>query len=211
MENASKALIIAGSVLIALLVISLLVVFYNNIKNLMEAEHTQDITEQIAEYNKKYDVYYRNNLYGSEILSICNKVYDYNKREVEEEGYSKLDIQVTFNKQIIAYNSEIIIDTKQTYNSDTLKQKVEYLESNIENYGKQKVSGKTIEVLSGLRTNEIKDLLGTENISEVQAKINLYLGYKSALSNLKAKTFSATKFEYDQNTGRVEKMIFKEN
>ena len=165
MENASKALIIAGSVLIALLVISLLVVFYNNIKNLMGAKHTQDITEQIAE----------------------------------------------FNKQIIAYNSEIIIDTKQTYNSDTLKQKVEYLESNIENYGKQKVSGKTIEVLSGLRTNEIKDLLETENISEVQAKINLYLGYKSALSNLKAKTFSATKFEYDQNTGRVEKMIFKEN
>lgn len=211
MENASKALIIAGSVLIAIVVISVLVMFYGNIKDLMNVEHKVDVSEQIAEFNKQYDVYYRDNLYGSDILSLANKVYDYNKRQSEEQGYTKLDIQVTFKSKVIAYGAETIIDTKQVYNSDDLKQKAEYIETNTQNYGKQRVSGKTIEALSGLRTNELKDLLKTENISEVQTKINYYLGYKSALSTLKSKTFKADKFEYDNTNGRVTKMIFKEN
>lgn len=211
MENASKALIIAGSLLIALLVISLLVMFYNNIRELIGAEHNVDISEQVTEFNKQYDVYYRNNLYGSDILSISNKVYDYNKRESEEQGYSKLDIQVTFTKKVTAYKGEVIIDTKQTYNSDALKKKAEELQNSIDNYGKQKESGKTIEVLSGMRTKELEDLLGTTDISSVQEKINYYLGYKSALTNLKSKTFSAKTFEYDNSTGRITLMKFVEN
>lgn len=211
MENASKALIMAGGILIALLVISLLVMFYGNIKNLMSANYNTDVTEQVAEFNKQYDVYYRDNLYGSDILSIANKVYDYNKREYEEQGYARLDIEVTIKSKIMAYNSEIIVDSKQKYNADALKQKAEYLDNNIQKYGKQKVSGKTIEALSGLRTNELKELLGTDNITQVQEKINLYLGYKSALATLKSKTFKAEKFKYDESTGRITLMKFVEN
>ncbi len=211
MENASKALIIAGGVLIALIVISLLVMFFGNIKHLMNIEHKVDVSDQVTEFNKQYDVYYRDNLYGSDILSLANKIYDYNKREHEEEAYAKLDMEVTFKSKIIAYNSEVIIETKQIYNSNTIKKKIEYIDSNIQKYGKQKVSGKTIEALSGLRTNELEELLGTENITEVQTKINYYLGYKSALTTLKAKTFKKEKFEYDDTNGRITKMVFKEN
>lgn len=211
MENGAKALIIAGSVLIAILVISLLVMFYGNIKELMNIQHDVDVSEQVAEFNKQYDVYYRDNLYGSDILSIANKVYDYNKRQAEEQGYARLDIEVTIRTKIIAYDAEIILDSKKSYNADELKQKAEYLDDNIQKYGKQKVSGKTIEALSGLRTNELKELLGTENINNVQEKINLYLGYKTALTTLKSKTFKAEKFEYDNLTGRITLMKFIEN
>jgi len=211
MENASKALIMAGSVLIALLIISLLVMFYNNISEMMNANHSSDLTEQVAEFNKQYDVYYRDNLYGSDILSLANKVYDYNKRESEEDGYSILEMQVTFKSQVSAYDGEVIVNKNEAFNADNLKQKKEYLDSKVEVYGKQKVSGNTIQALSGLRTNELKELLGTENISEVQTKINYYLGYKSALATLKSKTFEATKFEYDDLTGRITLMKFTEN
>ena len=42
MENASKALIIAGSVLVALMVISLLVIFFNNIRDLQGIEQDSE-------------------------------------------------------------------------------------------------------------------------------------------------------------------------
>ena len=71
MENASKALIMAGGIFIALLVITLLVFFYNNIVTVQNADEEAEIIEQAAEFNKQYDVYNRNNLYGSEILSLA--------------------------------------------------------------------------------------------------------------------------------------------
>ena len=53
MENASKALIMAGGVLIALLVIGLLVFFYNNLSGLQSIEQSNDDVEAITEFNKK--------------------------------------------------------------------------------------------------------------------------------------------------------------
>lgn len=213
MENASKALMIAGEVLIALLVISLLVVFYNNIKDLRGTKETVDVTEQVAEYNKQYDVYYRDNLYGSDILSLANKIYDYNKTESEIEGYAKLEMQVTF-KYGISANKEIIVSKKEVYSAQDLKEKAQYLENNIEKYGKEKISGNTVQALAGLRTSELKQILGIgieESIpTTVQTKINNYLGYKSALSTLKSRRFKAESFEYDNKTGRITLMKFVE-
>ena len=213
MENASKALMIAGEVLIALLVISLLVVFYNNIKDLRGTKETVDVTEQVAEYNKQYDVYYRNNLYGSDILSLANKIYDYNKTESEIEGYAKLEMQVTF-KYGISANKEIIVSKKEVYSAQDLKEKAQYLENNIEKYGKEKISGNTVQALAGLRTSELKQILeiGIEESipTTIQTKINNYLGYKSALSTLKSRRFKAESFEYDNKTGRITLMKFVE-
>lgn len=106
MENASKALIIAGSILISILVISLLVVFYNDIKDFMGTEHNIDVEEQASEFNKQYDVYYRDNLYGSDVLSIANKVNDYNIRQAEEQGYKKIEMVITFASDLRIRNLE---------------------------------------------------------------------------------------------------------
>lgn len=217
MENASKALIMAGSVLIAIMVISLLVMAYNNLTETMNAKNNEDTVEQVIEFNKQYDVYYRNNLYGSDILSIANKVEDYNERQSKEQGYSVLDIEVTFKKIIDAYNGEKIIEKNRKYNSNELKEIAEYLDKRIEDYKKEKVAGKTIPALSGLRTNELEILLkeagitSREEKNQIQNKINMYLGYNSALTNLKSTTFKAKKFEYDDVSKRITKMIFEEN
>ena len=86
MENASKALIMAGSILISIMVITLLVMGYNNLTETMNAKNDEDAVEQVTQFNKQYDVYYRNNLYGSDILSLANKVDDYNERQSKEGG-----------------------------------------------------------------------------------------------------------------------------
>ena len=211
MENASKALIMAGEVLIALLVISLLVLFFNNIKNFDGVKENVNISEQVTEYNKQYDAYYRNNLYGSDILSLANKVHDYNKTESETEGYKQLEMQVTFKSKISAYGGEIIVNKKDIYTAKDLKEKALYLQDCMSKYGDEQVGKYKVKNLSGLTTSELKQLLGTEYIENVQRKISKYLGYKSSLATLKARTFSVIDYSYDEVTGRVILMKFKEN
>ncbi len=131
MENASKALIIAGSILISILVISLLVMFYNNIKDLMGTENNVDISEQATEFNKQYDVYYRDNLYGSDVLSIANKVNDYNIRQAEEQGYKKIEMVITFASDLKIRNLEdgskleTVIAKNSNWDSERLQDLIE--------------------------------------------------------------------------------------
>lgn len=212
MENASKALIIAGEVLISILVISLLVFFYNTIKDFRTTQEIVQESEQSLEYNKQYDVYYRNNLYGSDILSLANKIYDYNKKESEAEGYTRLEMEVTFKSSITINDKEVIISKKEIYTSENLKSVVQYLEDMIDKYGDEEFLDNTIKSLSTYRTMELKQLLGLDKIpTAVETKIANYQRYKSSLSTLKSKNFKADGFEYDKSTGRITLMRFTEN
>lgn len=84
MENASKALIIAGSVLIALMIIGALVLMFSNLTSYQET-NTQNTREaQITEFNNQYTTYARNNVRGSDLYSLLNKVVDYNRRKSTE-------------------------------------------------------------------------------------------------------------------------------
>ena len=95
MENASKALLMAGSVLISLIVISLLVMSFTSLKNLQQEKENIKHIDQAEEFNRQYEAYARE-VYGSEILSLVNKIDDYNKTEAENEGYTRIEISVNF-------------------------------------------------------------------------------------------------------------------
>lgn len=219
MENASKALIMAGSVLIAILVISVLVIFYNNITGLMNTKNDEDITEKVIEFNKQYDVYYRDNLYGSDILSLANKVNDYNKRESSEQGYKELKMKVSISSKIDVRdeNGKLIQGIgKKEYTSTELQEIIENKttgwNSIINEKEKQKIYNYKISYLSGLRTNELEELFNFDKskIVEAQKQINIYLSYKSGLTTLKSKVFRAVEFKYDNLTGRINFMRFEE-
>ena len=215
MENTSKALLMAGGVLIALLVVSLLVYFYSDLKDLMGINNKVETTEQIEEFNKQYDAYYRNNLYGSDILSIVNKVYDYNKRQANDQGYQNLEMQVTFSNNYTDYDNNLVISKKTVYNAETLKQIVDDIQDKIDVYTKQiVVKGNTVAALSGYRTNELEDFLQRNGITsktkieQIEKDIARYTRHKSNLSSIKGKKFKAQNFEYDKKNGRIIKMIF---
>ena len=81
MENASKALIIAGSVLIALMIIGALLLMFSNLSN-YQSTNTQGTREaQVIEFNNQYETYNRKDVRGSELYSLLNRVIDYNRRQ----------------------------------------------------------------------------------------------------------------------------------
>ena len=55
MENASKALIMAGSVLIALMIIGALILTFSNITAYQETNTRSTRSSQMAEFNSQYE------------------------------------------------------------------------------------------------------------------------------------------------------------
>ena len=208
MENASKALIMAGGVLIALIIIGILVAFFNNLSDWQKINQSSEEVEQITEFNKQYDVYARN-VYGSELLSIANKIDDYNKRESNNKGYTKIELEVQ-----ITYDMDKDFFKKNIYNASSLNVEVEKLDQKIEELGNTSIKSSSnpkvsrkVSQLATMRTADIEDLgFVRTDYNELVTKYNTY---KTLLTEVKAKVFQYMDFEYNKNTGRITKMKYK--
>lgn len=77
MENATKALLIAAAVLIAILIISLGLVVYNKASETVEG--AGDLSEyQIQQFNEKFRKYEGTNVSGSEVNAMIETVFNHN-------------------------------------------------------------------------------------------------------------------------------------
>lgn len=73
MENATKALTIAASILIAIILITLIVVFFKSTNLLKTTEARSEETRQLKEFNEQYSKYKGKYLYGTEVITIINR------------------------------------------------------------------------------------------------------------------------------------------
>ena len=78
MENASKALIIAGAVLVTLMVISLGVYIFNNMSNSVRSG-TDMTQEEITAFNNKLTPYIGNNKSGSQVNVLIQTAFSINQ------------------------------------------------------------------------------------------------------------------------------------
>ena len=92
MENASKALLMAGTLLISLVIITALIFVFRNISNFQRASETTLSEEQVNEFNRSFTSFEKD-LYGSELLSLINKAVEYNEKNTQE-GYVPITIVV---------------------------------------------------------------------------------------------------------------------
>ena len=86
MENASKALLIAGGVLIALIILTMFIVMYNNMANIQKEQEEQTRIEQIAAFNAEFEAYNKKVMYGTDVITLINKVAE---RTVKKNGSSE--------------------------------------------------------------------------------------------------------------------------
>ena len=94
MENATKALIIAGGMLIAMLIVGLLNWGYNQLRALQQANITEEERQQIVDFNERFEAYNKKVVRGYQMISLSNLVYDTNSRYTEEVGYTPVTIIV---------------------------------------------------------------------------------------------------------------------
>lgn len=98
MENISKTLIIVGSVIISILIITILIFSFSKLTLVQKEKEDTEYIMQSAEWNKKLESFNRDNLYGTDIISIANLIQDYNIKN--DNQYKEMEILVTINNEI---------------------------------------------------------------------------------------------------------------
>lgn len=107
MENATKALVMAGGVLISIIIISMLMLVANSLTNYQELNTQQEETNALAAFNNQYIPYNRTDVRGNELLTLANKVIDYNERKSisssnnfkdQLTGYAPISLRITYSK-----------------------------------------------------------------------------------------------------------------
>ncbi len=83
MENATKALEIAGGILIATLIISLFIYMFNELSVSQATQNKNAEAEALQKFNAKYDAYNKNILYGADIISVINMALSNNLTETQ--------------------------------------------------------------------------------------------------------------------------------
>lgn len=93
MENASRALLMAGGIFIALMIIGALLLMFNQIGDYEKAQSTGEKVSQVADFNKEFLKYTYDDIKGYELISLINKAIDFN-------GKSGIGNSVDYDKKI---------------------------------------------------------------------------------------------------------------
>lgn len=209
MENASKALTIAGGVLIAVMLAVLVYYVFTHWGESQKLKQEDVNIQKVEEFNKSY-LSYEKVLYGSELLGLVNKMIDYNKSDdITYSGYSRMNLSI----QITDTTADNLFNAG-TYTLDKIKAKIDSTMNATVNNSlyKGKISDAQWETLAKASTSSKFDQICTElniptSIDKNKLKNASAEYYKYV--QFKRKKFKHTETEYFDN-GRVNSMAFIE-
>lgn len=78
MENASKALVMAGGILIAIMILAALAYAAGQWGLIPQAVEQSKEAQQLAKFNQEYESYNKDVMYGSDVVSVLNKAISNN-------------------------------------------------------------------------------------------------------------------------------------
>lgn len=152
MENASKALLMTGSILIGIILLSLAVYIYNVMSDAKKMEASAFSEEQLVKYNMEFLSYDKSVMYGTDVITVLNKAIDNNKR-YDDDDSMYIDVAFILKDDVNA----VTID--YTWNETTRKYDTETKKTKADKDGYNFVSGEKYSVFDNL--NEIKNFLAT--------------------------------------------------
>lgn len=199
MENASKALAIAGGILLALLVLWTLVHMVQNAGELKRQEVSEERQKQILEFNKEYESFDKKLMRGTDVITALNMANNYNSKNAwdfnKNGGKGDWDDSLKIKATVKLGKNEININKEDL--SKMINDEIKRIYDNAH-----------LEL-----PDEKKDYTmaaNTEYKAEEAAYIAVILDENNALKEFKRKFFKCTGIGYSNTTGLVNKISFKE-
>lgn len=225
MENASKALVMAGGILIALLVLGALLLMFNQVSIYQRNQSDLENVSQLTDFNEQFTRYVRNDLVGTDLISLANKVIDYNLKSggLGEVDYSlKIELRINLGSGFASKNGGTLefFDANTTYVINNRNSEFYKLIEECKNYeyqntlnGMLQLSSNYSGISSGSTTvNEIlgsdfKDANGTviTDKNQILTIIRKYREY----STLKSSTFKASQDPTYYDSGQIKDLKFE--
>ena len=117
MENASKALIIAGAILLAILIISLGIMIYNQASGVVNNNAMSEV--DISTFNNKFTQYEGTNVRGAQVKALVQQVVTNNVTNSEDDSRQvKINDDTVKNASSVKVNNKDI-STGKTYTVTT--------------------------------------------------------------------------------------------
>ena len=135
MENASKAIIMAGSVLLTIAMVSLLIFGWNKFSAYYSSDDDLADIDDLTKFNLQFTNYERDDVHGYELVSLANKVYDYNTRRSDATGnksnewYNPITMTIDFNRMENKFKYSNDLSSR-----DSLFKEGKYSNKGIENF-----------------------------------------------------------------------------
>lgn len=238
MENASKALMIAGAVLITIMVLGIVMYFYAQLKEFPKEQEAAIERQQIAKFNQEYESYYKQKMYGVDVVTVLNKAISNNKKYahfingkyLKDENHYYIDVEITLLKPVSseAMQYREIEDTNGMVDSipienktitgyvDGKKSKQKTYELGVVFEAKKPINLLEEDDTQVFMNDDIVAILQDFETEKIQLKgetkydeFNYTLVY-SGFTDFKRKYFECVGIEYSNETSRVSKVIFKE-
>ena len=204
MENASKALAMAGGLLLAIIIIAVLMYVVQNTASLKKAEEDKEIAEQITKFNMEYESYEKTLLRGTELVTLINKAIANNKKYEDSDKVYDIDIHFKLKTPI----KETIVTVEEGKKKNT-EEKVTFGEAKtyklIDNNRSNRINAHISQFMNigALNSTDAYEIINYKDIDNYQM---VYSGF----TDFKRKIFKCTKIEYSNVTGRVNLLEFEE-
>ena len=231
MENATKALLMAAGILIAIVVISIAIVVYSRISGFYQTKQNNISEEQLAAFNSEYSAYDRDNVSGFELVSLINKTIDFNQNKVYgasntkegnegeklSDGYAEMSISINIKK---LPNSKLFSNGTYVYDGKNSSSKRQTLINNIKEmqnleakYGASSLTKLVsnmsyLEKFGGDGTKDIKSILGKDyTLNDLD--VEKLLKYEDFLA-FKRLEFKCDSSKTEYKNGQIVEMSFEQ-
>ena len=204
MENASKALVMAGGILIAIMVLVALMFMVQNTASYKSEMEEQQMLQQITNFNKEYESYQKSLLRGTELITVINKAIANNtKYEEQDKVY---DINIKF---------KLVTPVQKT--TVTIKNGVKSKTRSEEEMGAAKEYSIVDDRASDRINSEIKNFINVGSLYASKDYIitnyidaNNYTMEYNGFTDFKRKIFKCTNIHYNDLTKLVDLLEFEE-
>lgn len=181
MENASKALIIAGAILLAIVIISLGLIVVNNVRNV--TDNTNLSEQEIQSFNAKFTSYEGTSVAGSRVNSLIQQVIATNQSTIES-GNTNVVVIGYQPINYVSLNSYVWVTTNNNknivYAAHTAGEKLKFENFQFPNSGNPVIAKSITKSVSGSTGNPPQ--LSTETGKTYTVKIKYDNGLVSIIA-----------------------------
>lgn len=206
MENITKALLIAAGVLIAIMILSLIITLGNQMTVYFTEKHDAKMVEQAVEFNNRFENYNDQTIRGNELISVMNRVIDYNNTSAGMEGYDPVTIVIDLKGHQDDINFKYSDSDNSIFNGNLISGKISNADGNdtrlinIANISTTLVNNSGITNLTDTKLQKLSAEISTildDSDEEYRAKkLKNILGYEVTDANEINKIKNATKQYY---------------
>jgi hypothetical protein len=196
MENAAKALLIAGGVFISIIVATIFAVVYQTTAEVQKRKVDNLILENVNDFNEIFLSYEKNDMYGTDIISVINLAINNNlsNKVTTKDENLYVDIIINLKEDCISQ----IKDNKTGFQEAT-GDEYEGTSLEIGSYSLSKNESIIKSFISYAGNAEKKEYYGTDQYTTIQYGVYYF----------KKLYFKCSSVEFDDN-GYVKTMTFKQ-